>query len=64
MVLLTLPQDCWIINKTSHLTPGNEPHEPGGDEVERRRRRAGAVHVADQLGQPILPLDVRLRLQG
>lgn len=41
----------------------DKPHEPSGDQVEWRRSGGGSVHVADQLGQAILPFYVGLRLE-
>lgn len=47
---------------TLALADAHQVHEPGGDEIDGRGRGGGPVHVTDQLCQPKLPLDVRLRL--
>lgn len=47
---------------TLALADAHQVHEPGGDEVDGRGCGGGPVHVTDQLRQPELPFDIRLRL--
>lgn len=49
---------------STHPDELEQPHEPGGDQVEGRRSGGRPVHVSDQLGQAELPLDVGLCLCG